>query len=166
MIYLEKVTGIMINYYFVCERKLWYFVNKINMEHNSELVEMGKLVDENSYGRERKSILIDEMINIDFMKDWKIIHEVKKSRKLDIAGKWQLKYYIWVLRNKGVNIEKGILDYPLLRKREEIYLDETEEQELMIVLNKIKIVINKELPPEVINKAFCKKCSYYELCYI
>lgn len=163
---MEKVTGIMINYYFVCERKLWYFVNKINMEHNSELVEMGKLVDENSYGRERKSILIDEMINIDFMKDWKIIHEVKKSRKLDIAGKWQLKYYIWVLRNKGVNIEKGILDYPLLRKREEIYLDETEEQELMIVLNKIKIVINKELPPEVINKAFCKKCSYYELCYI
>ncbi|NLK63015.1 MAG: Dna2/Cas4 domain-containing protein, partial [Fusobacteria bacterium] len=68
---MEKVTGIMINYYFVCERKLWYFVNKINMEHNSELVEMGKLVDENSYGRERKSILIDEMINIDFMKDWK-----------------------------------------------------------------------------------------------
>ena len=166
MIYLEKVTGIMINYYFICERKLWYFVNKINMEHNSELVEMGKLVDENSYGRERKSILIDEMINIDFMKDWKIIHEVKKSRKLDIAGKWQLKYYIWVLRNKGVNIEKGILDYPLLRKREEIYLDETEEQELMIVLNKIKVIINMELPPEVINKAFCKKCSYYELCYI
>lgn len=166
MISLDKITGIMINYYFICERKLWYFVNKINMEHNSELVEMGKLVDENSYGRERKSILIDEMINIDFMKDWKIIHEVKKSRKLDIAGKWQLKYYIWVLRNKGVNIEKGILDYPLLRKREEIYLDETEEKELMVVLNKIKVIINMELPPEVINKAFCKKCSYYELCYI
>jgi len=140
---LDKITGIMINYYFICERKLWYFVNKINMEHNSELVEMGKLVDENSYGRERKSILIDEMINIDFMKDWKIIHEVKKSRKLDIAGKWQLKYYIWVLRNKGVNIEKGILDYPLLRKREEIYLDETEEKELMVVLNKIKVIINR-----------------------
>lgn len=156
----------MINYYFICERKLWYFVNKINMEHNSELVEMGKLVDENSYGRERKSILIDEMINIDFLKDWKIIHEVKKSRKLDIAGKWQLKYYIWVLRNKGVNIEKGILDYPLLRKREEIYLDETEEQELIELLEKVREVINRELPPKVINKAFCKKCSYYELCYI
>lgn len=136
------------------------------MEHNSELVEMGKLVDENSYAREKKSILIDEMINIDFLKDWKIIHEVKKSRKLDEAGKWQLKYYIWVLREKGVDIEKGILDYPLLRKREEIYLNEDEEKELMEIIENVKDILNMKLPPETIDKAFCKKCAYYELCYI
>jgi CRISPR-associated exonuclease Cas4 len=110
--------------------------------------------------------LIDETINIDFLKDWKIIHEVKKSRKLDEAAKWQLKYYIWVLRNKGVNIEKGILDYPLLRKREEIYLTTFEEEELMEVLEQIQNIVNIDLPPSVINKAFCKKCAYYELCYI
>lgn len=161
-----KITGIMVNYYFVCKRKLWYFKNNISMEHNSELVGMGKLIDESSYGREKKSILIDEMINIDFLKDWKIIHEVKKSRKLDEAGKWQLKYYIWILRCKGVEIEKGILDYPLLKKREEIYLTASEEEELMEVLEQIQYIINMDLPPRVINKAFCKKCSYYELCYI
>lgn len=161
-----KITGIMINYYFICRRKLWYFSKDINMEHNSELVEMGKLVDENSYAREKKSILIDEMINIDFLKDWKIIHEVKKSRKLDEAGKWQLKYYIWVLREKGVDIEKGILDYPLLRKREEIYLNEDEEKELMEIIENVKDILNMKLPPETIDKAFCKKCAYYELCYI
>nr|WP_300006009.1 CRISPR-associated protein Cas4 [Tissierella sp.] len=161
-----KVTGIMINYYFICKRKLWYFSKDINMEHNSELVEMGKLVDENSYDREKKSILIDEMINIDFLKDWKIIHEVKKSRKLDEAGKWQLKYYIWVLRSKGVHIEKGILDYPLLRKREEIFLDKAEEDELMDVIEEVKDIVNMKLPLGVINKPFCKKCAYYELCYI
>lgn len=136
------------------------------MEHTSELVGMGKLIDENSYSREKKSILIDETINIDFLKDWKIIHEVKKSKKLDEAAKWQLKYYIWVLRNKGVNIEKGILDYPLLRKREEIYLTTFEEEELMEVLEQIQNIINMDLPPAVINKAFCKRCAYYELCYI
>ena len=161
-----KITGIMINYYFICKRKLWYFSKDINMEDNSELVEMGKLIDENSYDREKKSILIDEIINIDFLKDWKIIHEVKKSRKLDEAGKWQLKYYIWVLRNKGVDIEKGILDYPLLRKREEIFLDENEEKEVMEVIDNVKDILNMNLPPGVINKAFCKKCAYYELCYI
>lgn len=163
---MKKITGIMVNYYFVCKRKLWYFSNNINMEHTSDLVGMGKLIDETSYGRERKSILIDEMINIDFIKDWKIIHEVKKSNKLDEPGKWQLKYYIWVLRNKGVDIEKGILDYPKLRRREEVFLTKTEEEELLEVLDKIEDVIKQELPPKVINKGICKKCAYYVLCYI
>lgn len=161
-----KITGIMVNYYFVCKRKLWYFANDINMEHTSELVGIGKLIDEDSYGREKKSILIDEMINIDFLKDWEIIHEVKKSRKLDEPGKWQLKYYIWVLRNKGVEIEKGILDYPKIRRREEVFLTEIEEEELMKVLEKIEDVIKQRLPPKVITKGFCKNCAYYELCYI
>lgn len=163
---MKKVTGVMVYYYFVCKRKLWYFNNDVNMEHTSELVGMGKLIDENSYSREKKSILIDEMINIDFLKAWKVIHEVKKSRKLDEAAKWQLKYYIWVLRGKGVDIEKGILDYPLLRKREEIILTTLEVEELMEVLAKIEDIISMRFPPKVIDKAFCKKCSYYELCYI
>lgn len=60
-----------------------------------------------------------------------MIHEVKKSRKIDIASKWQLKYYIWILRNKGVNIEKGILDYPVLRKREEVF-DKTRGRRVVI----------------------------------
>lgn len=163
---MKKITGVMVYYYFVCKRKLWFFSNNLDMEHTSELVGIGKLIDETSYDRERKHKLIDEMINVDFLKDWKIIHEVKKSRKLDEAAKWQLKYYIWVLRNKGVNIEKGILDYPLLRKREEIYLTTEEENELMEVLKDIENILNTTLPPYAINKPYCKKCAYYEFCYV
>lgn len=163
---MKKITGVMVYYYFVCKRKLWFFSNNLDMEHTSELVGIGKLIDETSYDRERKHILIDEMINVDFLKDWKVIHEVKKSKKLDEAAKWQLKYYIWVLRNKGVNIEKGILDYPLLRKREEIYLTTEEENELMEVLKDIENILNTTLPPYAINKPYCKKCAYYEFCYV
>lgn len=136
------------------------------MEFNSELVGIGKLIDETSYSREKKNILIDETISIDFLKDWKIVHEVKKSRKIDEAAKWQLKYYMWVLKNKGVDIEKGILDYPLLRKREEIILNEQEELELKSVIEDIQKIISSKLPPNTINKRVCKKCAYYELCYI
>lgn len=163
---MKKITGVMVYYYFVCKRKLWFFSNNLDMEHTSELVGIGKLIDETSYDRERKHILIDEMINVDFLKDWKVIHEVKKSKKLDEAAKWQLKYYIWVLRNKGVNIKKGILDYPLLRKREEIYLTTEEENELMEVLKDIENILNTTLPPYAINKPYCKKCAYYEFCYV
>lgn len=163
---MKNITGVMLYYYFVCKRKLWYFNKGINMETNSELVGMGKLIDENSYTREKKNVLIDETINIDFLKDWKIIHEVKKSKKIDIASKWQLKYYIWVLRNKGVDIEKGILDYPTLKKREEIFLTKGEESELLEVLDDIQNIISMKLPPEIINKKICKKCAYYGLCFV
>lgn len=156
----------MVNYYFICPRKLWYFVRDIQMEEESSLVGMGKLVDEDSYSREKKSIMIDETINIDFIRSWKVIHEVKKSKKLDEAGKWQLKYYIWVLRNKGVDIEKGVLDYPLLKQREEVYLSKDEEEDLINKLREIEMVISSDKPPKILNKKYCKKCAYYELCYI
>ena len=136
------------------------------MEFNSELVGIGKLIDETSYSREKKNILIDETISIDFLKDWKIVHEVKKSRKIDEAAKWQLKYYMWILKNKGVDIEKGILDYPLLRKREEIILNEQEQSELKSVIEDIQKIISSELPPNITRRGICKKCAYYELCYI
>ncbi|WP_113802942.1 CRISPR-associated protein Cas4 [Garciella nitratireducens] len=163
---MKKVTGVMVYYYFVCKRKLWYFSNNLNMEFNSELVGIGKLVDETSYDRERKHILIDESINIDFLKDWKVIHEVKKSRKMDEASKWQLKYYMWILKNKGVEVEKGILDYPLLRKREEVFLNEKDEEELKNIIEDIKRIISSKLPLDPLVKKVCKKCAYYELCYI
>ena len=161
-----KVTGVMVYYYFVCKRKLWFFANNLNMESSSELVSIGKLVDETSYGREEKNILIDESISIDFLKDWKIIHEVKKSRKMDEASKWQLKYYMWILKNKGVEIEKGILDYPLLRKREEVFLGKKDEEQLESILKDIQKIISSERPLGTLNTGVCNKCAYYDFCYI
>ncbi len=163
---MKKITGVMVYYYFVCKRKLWFFNNDLTMEQNSDLVGMGKLIDEASYKREKKNILIDENINIDFLKDWKVIHEVKKSRKIEEASKWQLKYYIWLLREKGVDIEKGILDYPLLRKREDVFLDKEDEKQLQSILAQIEEILLLELPPKTNKKNICKKCAYYELCFI
>lgn len=163
---MKNITGVMIYYYFVCKRKLWYFSNDLTMEKGNELVEIGKLVDENSYTREKKNILIDEKINVDFIKDWKIIHEVKKSRKIEDAAIWQLKYYMYLLKEKGVDIEKGILDYPLLRKRKEIYLKTEDGQYIENIINNIKEIQLLTMPPSVINSPICKKCAYFELCYI
>ena len=163
---MKNVTGVMMYYYFVCKRKLWFFTNDITMERGCELVGMGKLIDEASYTRKKKNLLIDGTINIDFLKDWEVIHEVKKSRKLSEASRWQLKYYIWILKEKGVNIEKGILDYPLLRKREDVFLNEEDQKELKNILKEINKIIVLKTPPEIIKSRICKKCAYYEICYI
>lgn len=136
------------------------------MEHNSELVEIGGLINDESYNREKKDILIDENIKVDFIKDWKVVHEVKKSRKIEEASIMQLKYYMYVLKNKGMDIEKGVLDYPLIKKRKEVYLDEEDFIILEETLREIEKVKKLKIPPEPINSPICKSCAYYELCYI
>ena len=110
-----KISGMMIYYYFVCKRKLWYYINQLNMEQNSELVAIGKILDENSYKREKKGILIDETINVDFIKNGAVLHEVKKTRSIEQAGLWQLKYYMYYLENKGIQNISAIIDYPLIK---------------------------------------------------
>ena len=76
----DKVTGVMVYYYFVCKRKLWFFCHQINMESGNEDVMLGKILDDNSYQRDDKHINIDDVINIDFIREAKELHEVKKSR--------------------------------------------------------------------------------------
>lgn len=156
----------MFYYYFVCKRKLWFFINGIQMENENEDVIIGKLIDENTYQRENKHILIDETINIDFIKSWKILHEIKKSSSIEEAGIWQIKYYIYFLRKRKIMIEKGILDYPKLKIRKEIFLSVEDERKIEDILNEIERIIESEEVPKLENKKICKKCAYYEYCYI
>lgn len=73
----ERITGVMVYYYFVCHRKLWYFCHEINMEMENEDVMLGKLLDEHSYQRDEKHINIDNIINIDFIEKHQEVHEIK-----------------------------------------------------------------------------------------
>ena len=161
-----QITGIMIYYYFVCKRKLWYFTNNINMEQNSELVEIGKVIDETSYVREDKSILIDNTINIDFIKGECKLHEVKKTKAIEEAGIWQVKYYMYYLQKRGIKNITAEIDFPLIKETKEIFLEDSDIKTLDEVIKNIVNIITKEKPPEMINDKICKKCAYYDLCYI
>lgn len=160
-----SITATQLNYYFVCFRKLWLFSHQINMEQNSELVELGKLLHESSYQRERKEIQIGP-IKIDFIGRDGVIHEIKKTPSVEKAHAWQVKYYIWYLKKMGVENLRGEIDYPKLKKRTSIDLLLEDEKEIENILQKIEEIISAEEVPPVLNKAICKKCSYYELCYV
>lgn len=136
------------------------------MEHLDENVQLGKLLDESSYNREKGQVMIDETVNIDFIKDWKVLHEVKKSKAIEEAGIWQLKYYMYFLKQKGIIIEKGVVDYPKLRQRETIFLTTEDERKIEKILADIEITTSSLKPPTIIDKPLCKKCAYYEYCYI
>lgn len=161
-----NITGIMVYYYFVCKRRLWYFANQINMEQNSELVEIGKIIDETTYTKEKKQILIDNTINIDFIKNGAVLHEIKKTKSVEEAGIWQIKYYMYYLENKGVKNIKAEIDFPLLRETKEIILEEDDRKILDNVVKNIEEIIKQDKPSKVINSNICNKCSYFDLCYV
>jgi CRISPR-associated exonuclease Cas4 len=134
------------------------------MEHTSELVDIGKIIHENSYNRKRKEIEL-EGIKVDLIEAKRgIIHEVKKSKSLEDAHLWQIKYYLYYFKQIGIEVE-GIIDYPKLRRRERIVLSEEDILKLKTMLADITMIEWKTQPPPVINKPYCKKCSYYEFCY-
>ncbi len=134
------------------------------MEQESDNVLLGKLIHEHSYPRERKEILIDGVIKIDFLDD-KAVHEVKKSNRMEESHVGQLLYYIYCLRQKGVDIRKGIINYPKQRRTTEIELTPEREIEIRETLEKIEEVKKMEHSPDVLDSRICKKCGYEEFCY-
>lgn len=161
-----RITGTQINYYFICKKKLWYFVHDIAMEQNSDAVYLGKLIHETSYEREKKEIDIDDTIKIDFIGKDRIIHEVKKSDKVEEPHIWQLKYYIWFLKQKGVDDVTGKINYPKLRKTQDVFLELGDNEKIEGILKEIKEIAEAEMPPTVCNMKICKTCSYGDLCWV
>jgi len=62
-------TGTQVNYYVICPRKLWFFSHFLQMEENSDLVSMGRHIHETSYVKNKKEVVIDQKIAIDFHKE-------------------------------------------------------------------------------------------------
>lgn len=163
---LENISGMQVYYYFVCSKKLWYFSHDISMEDESENVQIGKILDETSYKNKDKHIMIDNIINIDFLSEHNVLHEIKKSRKIEEASIWQVKYYIYYLKKRGVDNIKGKIDYPLLKQSLTVELSDDDIDTLERVLENIKSIINSDLPPNTELKKYCKSCAYYDFCCI
>jgi len=146
------------------------------MEHTSEAVADGKLLHETSYPQRAEryteielSVPFEQHIlkgKIDFYDARnKIIHETKRSDKLETAHEWQSKFYIWLLELNGIAAAKAILEYPKLRERKEVVLSDTDRSLLKVQISEI-VVLSAGKCPGVIKSRICKSCSYYELCYV
>lgn len=156
----------MLYYYKVCQRKLWYFSHELAVESDNQDVIIGKHLDETTYLNKNKHILIDGVINIDYVEGAHIIHEVKKSKKIQAASELQLKYYLYYLKQRGVTGLTGRIDYPLLRKTLSIELTEQDELEIEQVIDAIRDIKQLKTPPKLKRKSICKACAYQDLCWV
>jgi CRISPR-associated exonuclease Cas4 len=166
---MMNITGTHFNYYQVCKRKLWLFANGLNMEHTSDLVYDGKLIQETTYPQRSERYEELEMggIKIDFFDARnKVIHEIKRSNKIERAHEWQVKYYIYVLEQTGIEGVSGILEYPTLRHTARVTLSDNDSAKIQKMEREIEQIVESETCPPVINARICKSCSYYEFCYV
>ncbi len=134
------------------------------MEQESDRVKLGKTVHENSYERKKKEISIDNKIVLDWQSDG-VIHEVKLSDSMEEAHEFQLLYYIFYLKQKGVEDLTGQIDYPKLRQTKEVELTAEKESKLKETLTEMEQIVSSEKPPEVEYMKICRSCSFAELCW-
>jgi CRISPR-associated exonuclease Cas4 len=163
-----QLTATHINYYQVCKRKLWLFANEVRMEHTSDTVAEGKLIHETVYPQraERYREIQIDGCKIDFYDPYnKVVHEIKKSDKVEQAHVAQVKYYLYVLDRNGIEGATGILEYPKLRKRDEVLLEDEDKAEIRRWEQDIEKIVNSPVCPPLLNKPICKQCSYFDFCY-
>ena len=163
-----NINGTIINYYFHCKRQCYLHGKRLNMEDNSEQVKIGKAIhEERAENKNNTEIAIDNIRLDKLTKEY--LTEVKKSDADAEAAKWQLLYYLKVLKTKGV-IRKGKLEFAEKNKKDKkiiiIELTDEIEKELDKYIDEIEQLLNQDRIPECINKSTCKKCAYYEYCYI
>ncbi|WP_083773539.1 CRISPR-associated protein Cas4 [Desulfofarcimen acetoxidans] len=160
------LTGTVVNYYTHCQRQCWLFYHKINLEDNSEDVRVGKIMHE--LKKQDKDEIALEGIKLDKLTAEYVV-EIKKSDADLAAARAQLEFYLVVLHDKGVN-RKGRLECLEKNKQSKsvhtLILTEEDIRDCKTQYQQIEEFLKQELPPPPIRKPTCKKCAYFEYCFI
>lgn len=163
-----QVTGTLINYYFHCKTQCWLHANRINLEDNSEDVRIGKVLHEIKESDSKAAELKIDNIKLDKLTREYLIEYKKSDSDLE-AARWQVLLYLYKLKQKGVMRKGKIEVFEKNRQNKKIHiveLDERSEKELLSVLENIQNLISLDTSPVPIMGKKCKKCAYYEYCFI
>jgi CRISPR-associated exonuclease Cas4 len=163
---MEKITGTLVWYYYICQREVWLMAHGLNPETENPFLELGRLIHEVSYPREKKEFSAPGM-KIDLLqkRDGQlIVGEVKKSSRFVRSAKMQLAYYLWRLKQMGIKAN-GELLIPKERKRIPVELTEELQCELEEAMENIRAIIALETPPAPVSNRFCRNCAYRDICW-
>lgn len=160
------LTGTIVNYYFHCKRQCWLFYNKLNMEDNSEDVHIGRVLHELKLGDSPDPAI--ENVKLDKITPEYVI-EMKKSDADLKAAKAQLMFYLLKLESKGI-MRKGRLECIEKNKQDKkvhiVELTDENRQKFELLCREIENFLTSPTPPAAIKENKCKKCAYYEYCFV
>ncbi len=160
-----RVTGVMVQYYYVCERELWFESRNVEIDRENASVARGTRVDESSYGERTQENLRLGMVSLDLLEDDRVI-EVKPSSTLTEPARMQLSYYLWYL-DRVLDVQrKGVLAHPTERKREDVTLTDERREKVESAIRGIHGVVSADSPPEATVKPYCESCAYHDFCWV
>ncbi len=162
------ITATLINLFHYCKREMWLHAHGIRMEHTSEVVYEGKLIHETVYPQraERFREIELEGSKIDFYDPReKVVHEIKKSDKAEAAHLAQVKYYLWLLEQNGVEGATALLEYPKLRRTERVELTSEDRELIPKWREEIALLLESDACPPRLPISKCRSCSYFGFCW-
>ncbi len=163
---MSQITPTLIWYYYICPREVWLMAHELNPEQDNQLMEIGRLIHEATYKREKKEITMGGM-KVDLIKRENgelIVGEIKKSSRFVQSAKMQLAYYLYNLKSIGI-AARGELLIPKEKKKIGVELSEELEAELENAITEIEEIIAKETPPALVKTKYCGKCAYSDFCW-
>ena len=161
------ITPSLLSAYIVCKRQAWLMSRNIGSDQDNPYLELGRMINDEFYKRQRKEIVIDNM-KIDLLENsydnLLIVGEIKKSSNAAESSKYQLLFYLYNLKKLGIKAQ-GMLLFPTERRREKIYLTKEYEKEIESLIEELKRFLLLEKPPKAIKIHRCSYCSYKEFCW-
>ena len=159
-----RINGTIFYAYQVCPREAWFYAHRVNPPADHPLLELGRLVHEGAFGRDRKEIFVDNLIKVDILRDT-LIAEVKRSSRHRKAARMQLLFYLYYLKQTyGLELQ-GILLFPRERRKESVMLTGEDEQRIAALLEEMEAVLRRDTPPPAEWKSVCRSCSFLEICW-
>lgn len=160
------INGTLVWYYKICKREVYLMSHGIVPNQDDDNLEIGRFIHENFYKRNEKEIRFGNVV-FDVLyknKNELVIGETKKSSKFLEASKWQLLFYLNLLKEAGIKA-KGVLLYPEERKKVDVELTEENMRELRLITEEIQKIIDSDAPPKIEENHYCKNCAYREYCF-
>jgi CRISPR-associated exonuclease Cas4 len=135
-------------------------------DQDNPYIELGRFVNETTYQRDRKQIHLENVIiDLTRVDDEKIVvGEIKKSSRAIEAARMQLCFYLYVLRDYGIEAE-GELLFPKEKRKERVVLTDETIKELEEAIEDIKRIALQDIPPKAIKIPYCTNCGYREFCW-
>ena len=160
------ITGTLVWFYKICPREVWLMVRNILPDQKDDNIDYGRFLHDTTYQGNEKEVLFGNVkFDVIFKTENKlVIGETKKTSKYEDASRYQLAFYLQVLKKAGIYAE-GQLLYPEEKKRVDVILTEQLEEELEQIKQKIILIAEKEKAPQPKKNSFCKKCGYREYCF-
>lgn len=155
----------MMQYYAVCERELWFYLQDVDIDRENEHVHRGTRVDETAFAERRESVNLG-MVAPDLLENGRVA-EIKPSSDGPGAGcELQLYYYLWYFEHVLGTEREEVLIYPTENERETVTLTERAENRVENAIAGVYELRERSSPPPLEEKPFCDACAYRDFCWV